>query len=150
MRDLGIVELFSKWLCGNPEAISFITTVHQIVELWDDLIDQDKPVKPKAINAAFYAALIELPRNGFYRANFALLNPVFEAAILDWFTANALEQRWQENDLHSAYMLRCGIHMLTVMSARLIGGMEWANKVNLELRSLGDTFDEYSKEFGEK
>jgi hypothetical protein len=135
-----------EWLRGNADAITFIRQIHEIAEVWDDLIDKDKPVCDSAINGAFYRALIGLPRNAFYREHFALLNPVMEAAILDWFTANDLEHRREGDDLHTAYVLRCGAQALTVMAARIIGGVEWARRVNLELRSQGDTWAEYSQQ----
>jgi hypothetical protein len=143
-------ELFSKWLRGDQEAIAFNALIYRIVETWDDLVDRDKPVSNEQINALMYEALIQLPRNGFYCRNFTLLNPIFEGAILDWFLANRMEQRRDNDDLHSAYMLRCGVQMLTVMSARIIGGIEWANQVNLEIRSMGESFADYSGGFGDK
>lgn len=136
------------WLKGCEPAINFILTAHEIVETWDDLVDQDQEVPPNKASEVFYAALITLPRNQFYLANFALLNPVFEGAILDWLTANAMEKRKSGNDLKQAFVLRSGVLLLTAMSARIIGGLEWAAKVNLEFRSLSEAWPDYQKEHG--
>jgi len=135
--------LAAKWLKGHASAVEFVLLVHQIVELWDDLIDLDKPVTREEIDAAFYAALIQLPRNAFYRENFGLLNPVFESVILDWFTSNALEKTGKEDSLRIAFVLRCGVLSLTAMSARIIGGVKWAQQVNLELRAVREDWAEY-------
>lgn len=143
-------EVLPEMLQGDADAIEFNMALYQIVETWDDLIDKDKPALPEAINTAFYAALIRLPRNSFYQRNFALLNPVLESAILDWFTANALEAKRDIESLRASYMLRCGIQAVTVMCARIIGGLAWANSVNIKLRSSGDSWLEYSTEFGVK
>ncbi len=146
---MNATEKFGEFVKGDVDALAFLLGVHAIVEVWDDLIDGDKVVADTDINAAFYAALIILPRNAFYQRNFTLLNPVFEAAIFDWHTANSLEAKGGD-DLHTSYMLRCGVLMLTVMSARIVGGIEWAKKVGVELREMGDTYAEYSAQFGVK
>lgn len=143
-----IDDVLPKYLQGNKEAIDFVLTLHRIVETWDDLIDKDSPIKDADINRAFMRALIELPRNGFYQRNFALLNPIVEMAILDWLTANEFERTKDSEKLRTAYILRCGILGLTVMSARIIGGYEWAQTVNTEMRALGDTWDEYAESHG--
>lgn len=115
------------------------------MELWDDLIDKD-PASDERVNNAFYLALVTLPRNPFYRENFALLNPLMESAVFDWWTANEYET--EKKHLHTAYMLKTGIHTIITMSARIIGGAEWAKQVNSDMRSLGETWEQYSKEFG--
>lgn len=143
-----MADVLPRMMNGNQHAIAFNNALYAIVELWDDLIDKD-PTTPADINGAFYAALITLPRNPFYQQHFATLNPVLEAAILDWFTANELEKQGGEH-LRTSYILRCGIHAVTTMCARIIGGVDWANKVNLELRTIGDSWAEYSSEFGVK
>lgn len=145
MSDLEKIAGFVK---GDADALAFLLDVHSIVEAWDDLIDRDKAVADAAINSAFYTALITLPRNPFYARNFSLLNPVFEAAIMDWHTANSLEA--QGVNLQMSYALRCGVQMLTVMAARIIGGVEWAKQVGVELRAMGDTYAEYSAQIGVK
>lgn len=144
---MGLREHLMVWLKGCESAIDFILAMHQIAETWDDLIDGDRETTPKAINAAFYTSLITLPRNPFYQQHFHELSPIVESAILDWHTANALEKRNSGDDLRTAYTLRCGAQMLTVMSARIIGGQDWAQNVNLEIRSVGDSWADYSKQF---
>lgn len=142
-----MADILPLMLKENAAAIAFNMAVYQIVEIWDDLIDKDKPASCHDIDGAFYAALITLPRNGFYRENFALLNPILESAILDWWAANKIEDTQKGDDLKTSYILRCGFQSLTTMSARIIGGVEWAQKVNTYLRTHGDTWAEYSAEF---
>lgn len=143
-------EHLNQWLRGDKDAIALVLAVHDVVEVWDDLIDKDVEVCPEMINAAFYAALVTIPRNRFYQAHFELLNPIIESAILDWHTANALENRKNGDDLHTAYVLKCTGQSLTVLCARIIGGVSWARAVNLNIRSLGETWADYSAEFGVK
>lgn len=146
---MNIHEKLSEFVKGDPDALAFILNVHSIVEVWDDLIDRDKPVDDQAINDVFHTALITLPRNPFYQRNFALLSPIFEAAIFDWHTANAFEARGGDA-LRSSYTLRCGVLMLTVMAAKITGGVEWAKEVGVKLRDMGDTWADYSSQFGDK
>ncbi len=146
---MNVTPKIAEFVKGDADALAFLLGVHAVVELWDDLIDRDKSVADTDIHAAFYTALVTLPRNPFYQRNFSLLNPVFEAAIFDWHTANALEVKGGDG-LHMAYALRCGVQMLTVMAARIVGGTEWAKQVGVELREMGDTWAEYSAGFGVK
>lgn len=137
-------------LLGNEDAAALNADLYQIVEMWDDLIDKDAATPDAGINAAFYTALIKLPRNAFYQRHFALLSPILESAILDWYAANALEKRRTGDDLRTSFILRCGVQAFTVMCARIIGGVDFACSVNLQLRSAGDSWAEYAAEFGEK
>jgi hypothetical protein len=140
--------LLAKWLRGHKQAIAMVLMVHEIVELWDDLIDKDKEIEPADINRAFRTALIELPRNPFYQDNFAALNTLIESAIFDWHTANTFEAA--KTNLETAFGLRCTIQSVTVITARIIGGNEWAQTVSNEIRSLGETWAEYAYGFGEQ
>ena len=135
----------ARWLKGDREAIDFILNMHQIAEAWDDLIDDDASPTPEQINRAFYTSLITIPRNGFFQRHFATLSPLLEVAILDWHTANAFENSGSAENLRAAFILRCGLMSLTTMAACILAGPEWAQEVNSELRSLGDTWDDYRK-----
>ena len=140
--------LLGKWLKGDGEAAALVLAIHGIVEIWDDLIDRDKPISAESVNQAFYAALIAVPRNRFYQQHFTALSPIIESAILDWNTATALEAARDAEGLRTAFVLRCSGLALTVMCARIVGGVAWARQVNLELRQMGDTWAEYSSGFG--
>lgn len=143
-------KYLTRWLKGHSEAIRFVLEIHQAIELWDDLIDKDKPITHDTINAAFFGLLVSIPRNGFYQQHFSRLSPLIENAIFDWHAANEMEARKAPSDLQTAYGLKCSGLALTTMCASIIGGPEWARDVNLELRSLGESWVEYSATFGVK
>jgi hypothetical protein len=124
--------------------------VFDVFELWDDLIDKDKPVDQKDINDAFYTVFVKLPRDQFYNQHFSLFNPIIETTILDWFSANELEATLKIDALRQSYVLRCSAQQLIVMAARIVGGVEWATAVNTELRMMGDTWNEYAEKHGVK
>lgn len=136
----------TRWMKGNAEATAFVVALHHIVETWDDLIDKDHPVTGAGINRAFYAALVEIPRNSFYQDHFALLNPIVEAAILDWFAANEFEK---SKEYDRAWALGSTGLSVTVMCARILGGVEWATRVNVEFRKITEPLQEFVAAFGE-
>lgn len=137
-----------KWLKGNSDAIAFILAIHEIVELWDDLIDKDNEISDATVNGAFYTALIGLPRNRFYSAHFVELNPILDQAIIDWQTATAFEARNNGDDVRRSYVLRSGFVALTVMAAKIIAGLDWAMHVNIEIRSSEEPWAQYASKFG--
>lgn len=141
-------DVIETYLRGHREAIAFVRLMFDVFETWDDLIDADKVLEQREINAAFYAALVLLPRNRFYAEHFALLNPLVETAIFDWYAANSYETAKSEAGLRQAYVLRCTAQQLIVMAARIVGGPEWATDVNRQLRLLGDSWAQYAAEFG--
>lgn len=144
-----LAEYLAVWLKGDAEAINFILEIHKIAATWDALVDGDKDVAASDISAAFYSALLTLPRNGFYRRYFDTLSPLIEVAIIDWHTANAMQARKQGDDLRHAFGLRNTTLSITAMAARIIGGVDWSVQVNLEFRALCESWEKYSAEFGE-
>lgn len=125
---------------GNPDAIEFVLALHDVVETWDDIIDQDQQVRPTAINKAFYAAMVTIPRNRFYNDNFQLLSPIIEGAILDWYAANEFEK---QKKFEMAWALANAGLSVTVMCARIIGGPEWATSVNIEFREITEPMSKF-------
>jgi len=86
VRDAKLLE----WFNGNEDALQFLNLICDITELWDDLIDQDKPISQKDINDAMMAALIYLPLNPFYREHATYLTPLMISSINSWQDANTL------------------------------------------------------------
>ena len=150
MKELHLRDLIARFLKDDKDAISFIMSIHDLVEIWDDLVDKDNPVSQEQVNSAFYAALITIPRNQFYARHFAELNLTIENAIIDWMSANALEATGDAEKLRMAYVLRSSAMTLTTVCANIIGGPAWALKVNTEFRAMGDTWDEYAAGFSKK
>lgn len=134
-------------VCGNESAAHFLDLITNILHLWDDLQDKDKPITAEDINLAFWNALIELPRNAFYRQNFAELNPILAVAIQNWHAANEMEATESADDKQIAFIVRSSYVDLVIQSARICGGYEWARKVTTEIRRFwhGETFAGYLK-----
>jgi hypothetical protein len=131
-------------LQGDTEALAFIELFFEIVQTWDDLVDQDEPVSPERANQAFLAAMVRLPRNTFYQRHAPELQPVMEQAYLDWLTANQLEQ----GDRHQqvlAFVLRERVATVLVRAATLIGGFDYGRSIAPEvwLANHDGTLEDY-------
>lgn len=145
---ISLPQKLHGWFRGDADAVNLVLILHSIVETWDDLIDQDKPISSAQISTAFHNALITLPRNAFYQRNFARLNPLIEAAIVDWLSANEFERSHDAQKITMAYGLRYTLYSVTALIAAIIGGLEWATTVNMEFRALAEPWSAYAREHG--
>lgn len=128
-------EVFADHLAGHEDAIAFNLLMCDVLHLWDDLIDRDKPVSPEAINRGFQAALVDIPRNLFYREHFDRLNPLVAACILSWHTANTWEAEERLADLRLAFVVRSDYINLFLASVAIVRGDAYAVRVAPEVRA---------------
>lgn len=141
-------QLLMRWMKGHPAAIEMVAQVLAITHVWDDLVDRDRKVEDHEITWAFHLALIELPRNPFWRTHQDELRIVLEHGIFDWVTGNVFEKR---KELHVSYVLRGSVASLVIRAARIIGGPAWAMMVSEELRNhIFDDYQSYVSEHGAK
>lgn len=115
-------EFLLDVLKGNPEAVEFCQTLGTISQAWDDAIDAGIT---SGISGAFVGALITLPANAFYREHIAQLQPLIQASIIDWLTANELE-RGSPHDKTLAFVLRDSLTAVVIQCAAIVGGLPWA------------------------
>ena len=80
-EDEDRIQKLQGILLENRDAALFVAMVFRVFHAWDDLIDRDVPLADEEINIAFYLAMVQIPRNPFYRANFAELSPIVSQAI---------------------------------------------------------------------
>jgi len=130
---MALNDLTKVYFQGNDAAVSFIEALFSAWHIWDDLIDKDKEITDENINQAFFTAFIKIPRNPFYQANFNILNPLLENAFINWFAANKLE-KIKEN-LDAAYALRNINLSIIVACANIIGGVDWAASVAINIQT---------------
>lgn len=136
-------QKLGQWI-GDQNAVAFLLDVFNVGEVWDDLIDKDKPVEDADIHKAFYTALITLPANPFYRAYQAQLSGVMVSGIHAWIDANALE-KGSKNDQAYAYVLRVWYMELLTLVATLLYGFDYAQSISIEMRQFftHETLDQY-------
>lgn len=125
-------EFLNYVLRGNESAIEFIEILGGISQVWDDLIDGDHADK-RSINDAFVDGICILPRNQFYVQYFTELQPLIEAAVLDWMMSNKIEDS-EGGPNAMSWLLRDNLAGVIIGAAKIIGGMAWADKISLEVR----------------
>jgi hypothetical protein len=126
-------------LQGNREALDLVLMLQLIVNVWDDLIDRDKPVTDSDINRTFWYCLVGLPTNPFYFKHAYALQPVIQTGILNWFAANHLEHDKEGMGRELAHVLRYSITDVIVQMTYLIGGYEWAGRHAHEIKLMTQT-----------
>lgn len=124
--------------------------ISRVADVWDDLIDQDKPVSEERINEAFYLAMVQIPANAFYQRHGPTLRPVLATGILNWMAATSIERSKDRTleQLQISHVIRYSIADIMLLIAHLIGGREWGFKWAAQLRLLGqkNSFGDYLKE----
>ncbi|MCW7551071.1 hypothetical protein NX722_28345 [Endozoicomonas gorgoniicola] len=142
--------LLRHWLQDEPHAIDLAYQFVAISQIWDDLIDRDKPVDNDAINRMMRYALVEIPKNPFYQTHIQSLHPVLEDRLYTWLDANALEAKGNCRDLQVSYIIRSVITDLIIHLAFLVGGFDWRQQAALALRQAvyrdNESFFDYWKE----
>lgn len=131
------IKLFPL-LKGNSNATMLCVDLMNVCQVWDDLIDRDKQYTDYDINRTFQTLLFFLPLNPFYEAHQDELRPLIMNSILKWFDSNKMEAEGKEGDLHMAYMLRAEIYSIFCYVAMLVGGMDYAKEVGVEIRRIYD------------
>jgi hypothetical protein len=128
-------ELLHQVTRGNDAAKDFLSRTIHAFHVWDDLIDQDKPLDPTDITKAFFHAFVGLPSNPFYAANFSHLYPIIANAVTNWQAANEMERTPKDSlDTEIAFIIRSEYINLIIETARLCGGHEWAQEITTEVR----------------
>ena len=110
-------------LLGNRDAAVFVAMVFRVFHAWDDLIDKDVPITDAEINMAFYLAMVQIPRNPFFRANFAELSPIISQAIANWMFATAAER---EAPSEVTFVVRSSYIDILLKAAEIVGGVNYA------------------------
>lgn len=146
-QSVAELKFLAECLKGNQAAMHFVQRLFDVFHFWDDLIDRDKAISDEEINRHFYAALVELPLNRFYRAHLDTLLPLVVVAIHNWRVATDLERGSpaSEHDLQVAFVLRSSYVDILVMCCNVIGGPEWAQMWAPRIRSIahGEGFQQF-------
>lgn len=130
-KDVDKIEFIQKILNGHRDAAVFVAMMFQVLHLWDDLIDKDKPTPDEEINLAMFLALVQIPRNPFYRANFAELSPIVSSAIINWMYATQ-QERLAPSEV--TFIVRSDYINLLLKSAEIVGGAKFAAEQQAAVR----------------
>ena len=141
-------DFLTKAFRGDADAVNLILLLSKASHVWDDLVDLDKTVDEITINRTFYALLIDLPSNRFFRRHMDTLLPLMAMGAMNYEIANAYELSGDRERLALAHVLRYSVADVATATALLIGGPEWVRMIGPELRQLSqkDTLDHYLSE----
>ena len=121
-----------EWFNGDVEAVEFLLLLSDITELWDDLIDKDRPISDERINYVFEHALVTLPLHPFYQKHHQHLRPLFIHAINAWQLANKFA-KGTRSERALAYTLRNMDIMIAEAIVYLTSGPARMREVSPEL-----------------
>ncbi|MBX9609680.1 MAG: hypothetical protein K2Y51_25955 [Gammaproteobacteria bacterium] len=127
-------ERLNYFLKGYRPAIDFVATFSSLCQVWDDLVDGDRPVTADDINRAFEGALLHLAVDPFYQEHFAALHILVRMGINAWLDSNKLIELGGKDHLILAYVLRDLVGEVAIASAGIVGGYEWMREVSLDIR----------------
>ena len=134
-----------EWLGGDVNALNYLLDMGEVLEVWDDLIDKDKPTPDARINNAFYLMSIKMPQNPFYVAYHQQLMPYWEMALNAWLDSVELEKGGKQEQMFAHVLRFSGIEVVFPV-LRIVRGREVARSLSLEVRkffTMYETFDEY-------
>ena len=137
-----------EWFGGNHDAWNMAIMMIRLAQVWDDLIDKDKPVTDDQIHWAFTTALVYLPNNPFYKTIQSSVHPLWITAIANYKAANVFEQDKDEHGLEIAHGLRFAAGNIIVFAIIACVGEEEAKKHIPELWKciFNERFDDYRRE----
>lgn len=129
-------DLRSRACNGDAHALRYLATMMDAVEIWDDLIDKDKPVADADINGLFVSLMIGLPQNSFFDQNKSFLLPITLMCVNAWFDANALQKSADARLRQRAWWLKqMGVELYGAV-AYLCGGFDHMRRISQEARVL--------------
>jgi hypothetical protein len=131
--------LLLAWMDGNQQAADFLVHMFHIGEVWDDLIDKDKPVSDEQINEAFIMALFDLTGNPFFMMHASFLRPVMLMGINAWLDSVDYERSDSDHWRIWAFVLRGWYMELVAICAFLTGGYANMRGVGKQARAFFQT-----------
>jgi len=142
LRNQKLVE----WV-GDENAVRFIINFSEACELFDDLIDQDKPLEDGHVVRVLWTLLTELPLNPFFDTYKFQLVPIIVTGINAWLDANEFE-KGDEHEQSLAFVLRDVYMELIAFVIYLTRGRDYMREVSLEIRRFfmhNETLEEYRR-----
>lgn len=133
-----------EWV-GDTNAVSFILSFFDMCEVFDDLIDKDKPVTDEDIIRTLFTSLVDIPMNPFFVQFRQNLVPVIITGINAWLDANKLE-KGSDNDKVFAYVLRDWYAELVSFVIYLTRGRHYLRTVSMDVRTFfthHETLEQY-------
>lgn len=139
-------EKLQEWI-QDPYAIRFIVDFADTCELFDDMIDRDKPLEDDHIVRVLFKVLTEIPLNPFFDRFKSQLIPIIVTGINAWLDSTALENG-SDNDKVFAYVLRDWYMEFVAYVVYLTRGRDYMRDTSMEIRQFfthHETLEEYKE-----
>lgn len=137
------LPLFEHIYKNDTAAIELSFMLLDVSQVWDDLVDKDKPVSQEEIDTAFLYSLQYIPTHKYWSpALHCMLNSVY----LRWYAANCIERDCSadNNELAKAWMLRAGLFDLFEMLSMQLHGIDFArSNARLIRQYYGERLDSF-------
>lgn len=140
-------RMLMQWI-GDADAVRFLLDYFDACELFDDLIDKDKPIEDEHAVRVLFNLLTELPLNPFFDRFKENLIPMIVTGINAWLDANDLESG-NDNQKAFAYVLRDIYCELIAFVIYLTRGRDYMREHSMEIR-LFFTHHETLEQYREK
>ena len=95
-----------EWFNGNKDAIDAFRQLCILADVWDNIVDGDKPVSQAEVNNAFLICLFNLPLNPLYRHLETQIAPMWLTVVAAYETANKFEKDKDEHGISLGFSLR--------------------------------------------
>jgi hypothetical protein len=135
-----------EWV-KDPHAVRFIIDFGDTCELFDDMIDRDKPIEDDHIVRVLFKVLTEIPLNPFFDHYKNQLIPIIVTGINAWLDSNTLENG-SDNDKVFAYVLRDWYMEFVAYVVYLTRGRDYMRDISMDIRQFfthHETLEEYKE-----
>lgn len=134
----------AEWV-QDADAIRFILQFSDACELFDDLIDKDKPIDDAHVIRVLFSVLTEMPVNPFFDRWKQHLIPIIVTGINAWLDANELE-KGDDHDKVFAYVLRDWYMEFVAFVIYATRGRDYMRAVSMDVRRFfthHETLEQY-------
>jgi hypothetical protein len=138
------------WFNGDADAMRLLDDLGFVSHVWDDLIDQDKPVPADKISSAFERALVHIPTNPAYQRHQHALAPLMFTGIMGFYAATRMERSGDAHQVEIAHGLRYAVANVGMYLVSVLNSRERAEEILplLWKAMMPERFDDYMKEHG--
>jgi hypothetical protein len=142
------------WLSRNlketlalpDDARSWLLSLWNVIQVFDDMADGDFPDRDK-LDVAIFDAIVGMPANPFFNQHKAALLPLLAVAVLKWKASDTAERAGQASPM--SYAWRAGFYDIVLAVVQIAHGTENAMQIGQSVMALyGEGLPEYLKEFG--
>ncbi len=138
--------LIKECTAGDKDATEYLWAIAHASRILDDIVDQDKPIKPEDfLNLAEYL-FVKIHSNKFFRDNYDTLVSQHITIWNTWMAANHAEKYGDNIDKQHARTWRNYLNELLPLVALLTQGWNQMKKVSAHIRIYHSWYDRMKEE----